>query len=319
MDDLLLAVGNPLVGAALAATLVAYVVYALVYQHRILATRAEKHLARLTGDAEAESVAGVVVEDYDPRSYAYKFQAAGVNVGPDQAETYLLVISAGLGLTVAVIALALGLPPLAALALGAVSALYPRQWLDGKVKERGRRIDQELENAYGHIASMIHQKSDLEGILLRVAQVLEAKEMDSPLAHEFRRTALGLRHEGRKALDDLERRASHLSPSLATLAFQLKRYMEKGGASYAEAFSHSAKTIKQVLKARNDADAKSANALSNAKLMPALMGLTMLFFVRQPETAAAYRMPAVQLLLGAIILWMGLGYWFMKGMIEEIG
>ena len=243
-DRLLVSIGNPLLAAVLATVWVTYTVYVLVYRHRILAGKAERHRERLTGEAEEETVIdGDEWETYDPRSNAYKFQAAGFDIPPEKADVYLIGISAGLGVVVTVLVLALGVPPLICLILGLLAAAYPRQWLDGKVKALGRQIDTELQDAYAHIASRVKQSSNIEGMLMDVAEILESKTMNSPLARELRRTAIGLRHEGRRALDDLERRSAYLSPSLGTLAFQLKGYMERGGQTYAESFAHSAGTM----------------------------------------------------------------------------
>jgi hypothetical protein len=41
--------------------------------------------------------------------------------------------------------------------------------------------------------------------------------------------------------------------------------------------------------------------------------------MNDPTMKATFQMPLMQVFLAILAGWMGLGYWFMKGMIEDIG
>jgi len=306
---------DPILAGTLAAVTVAYAGYELFLRRRIQAGRAERTLRRLAEEPEAP------VKAEAPReSLAFKFQAAGLNVPPEKAKATLYAVSLALGLAIFGAALALGLPFVLALALGCLSALYPSRYLEGKVKAMGKQIDRELPVALTRIASMIKTTPEVAEVLLSVADTLEAEGGRSPLAAEFRRTARDLRQRGEKALDGMEKRAAQLSPSLATVAFQLKRYREKGGAAFAEAFVESAENLQAIIGGRNRAEARASEIMSAVRYIPLALFATLLFFLKgDPSMRRTLQMPAVQAALAGAMTWMALGYWFMKGMVEEVG
>ena len=113
----------------------------------------------------------------------------------------------------------------------------PAFYINGKVKAQAKRMEKELPMALQRIATNIRIYPDVAETLTAVAETLED---DSPLAAEFRRTARDLRSHGVQALADMENRAAVSSPSLATVAFQLQRYAQRGSGSFSEAFTGAA-------------------------------------------------------------------------------
>jgi Flp pilus assembly protein TadB len=305
----------PALVAALAAFTVGYVLYEFLVRRRIAASQAEKNLRGfLSDDADADADA---VQELSVDSWGYKFQVAGItSVKPEQAKTYLYGGSALLGVVAFLVATSLALPGLIAVGIAGFLTVLPALYLNGKVKAQAKRLEKELPMALQRIATNIRIHPDVAETLQAVAETLDE---DSPLAAELRRTARDLRSHGRQALDDFERRAQLVSPSLATVAFQLQRYAERGSGSFSEAFTGAAENLHKILEGRNKAEAKSSEAMGAIKIIPAMLGIVMLYFMNDPTMKHTFQMPMMQIFLVVLAGWMGLGYWFMKGMIEDIG
>jgi Flp pilus assembly protein TadB len=303
----------PALVAALAAFTVGYVLYEFLVRRRIAASQAEKNLRGfLSDDADDDTVQELPID-----SWGYKFQVAGMtSVKPEQAKTYLYGGSALLGVVAFLVATSFALPGLIALGIAGFLAVLPALYLNGKVKAQTKRLEKELPMALQRIATNIRIHPDVAETLQAVAETLDE---DSPLSAELRRTARDLRSHGRQALDDFERRAQLVSPSLATVAFQLQRYAERGSGSFSEAFTGAAENLHKILEGRNKAEAKSSEAMGAIKIIPAMLALVMLYFMNDPTMKHTFQMPMMQIFLVVLAGWMGLGYWFMKGMIEDIG
>ena len=170
--------------------------------------------------------------------------------------------------------------------------------------------------ALQRVATNIRIHPDVAETLQAVAETLDE---DSPLASELHRTARDLRSHGRQALDEFEARAQLVSPSLSAVAFQLGRYAERGSGAFGEAFTAAAENLHKILEGRSKAEAKSSEAMGAIKIIPAMLALVMLYFMNDPTMKHTFQMPMMQIFLVVLAGWMGLGYWFMKGMIEDIG
>ena len=303
----------PALVAALAAFTVGYILYEFLVRRRIAASRAEKNLRAFMSDGADDDA----VQELPVHSWGYKFQVAGiVSVKPEQAAAYLYGGSALLCLFAFLVAVSLALPGLIAVGIAGFAAVLPALYLNGKVKAQTRRLEKELPMALQRIATNIRIHPDVAETLQAVADTLGE---DSPLAADLRRTARGLRTRGRQALDEFEARAQLVSPSLAAVAFQLGRYAERGSGAFGQAFTRAAENLHKILEGRSKAESKSSEAMGAIKIIPAMLALVMLYFLNDPTMKATFQMPVMQVFLAVLAGWMGLGYWFMKGMIEDIG
>jgi len=302
----------PELAAALGAFTVGYALYELVIKRRIAASQAEKVLREIMTEQGDEDLGPDIAVD----SWVYKFQLAGLKVKPEQAKTYLYGGSGLLAVAAFLVAISFALPMLVALGAGGFAAVLPTMYLNGKVKARAKRMEKELPMALQRIATNIRIHPDVAETLQAVAETLDE---DSPLAAELRRTARDMRTHGRQALEEMEARAQMVSPSLATVAFQLQRYAERGSGSFSEAFTSAAENLHKILEGRNKGEAKSSEAMGAIKIIPVMLGVVMLYFMNEPSMRGTFQMPLVQLFLVALAGWMGIGYWFMKSTIEEIG
>ena len=303
----------PILPGLLAALTVAYALYDLLIKRRFLASKAEKDLRHVLSEGFEEAQE----EELPPDSWAYKFQVAGIDIDADAADAYLYGGSALAGIAVFLAVLALGLPVIFGVVLGGLAAMTPAAWLNGRVKARAQQVEKELPMALQRLAVNIRLNPDIAEALAAVAETLP---QDSPLAAEFRRTARESRTGGQnQALEALEQRSQLLSPSLATVAFQLQRYAEKGGAAFGEAFTAAAENLHRILEGRNKGEAKASEAMGAIKIIPAMLGLVMVYFMSDPAMRATFQLPIMQLFMVGLVIWMALGYWFMRGLVEEIG
>jgi Flp pilus assembly protein TadB len=309
----------PVLVAALAAFTVGYILYEFLVKRRIAASQAEKRLRDLmSDDADADTDAVELPVD----SWGYKFQVAGITpsfirrVKPGQAKTYLYGASGLLAVIAFLVATAFGLAELISLGIAGFAAAVPTLYLNGKVKARTKKMEKELPMVLQRIATNIRIYPDVAETLTAVSETLDE---DSPLGDELQRTARELRAHGRQALEDMERRAQTISPSLATVAFQLQRYAERGSGSFSEAFTSAAENLHKILEGRSKAEAKSSQAMGAIKIIPAMLGIVMLYFMNEPTMKHTFQTATMQIFLVVLAGWMGLGYWFMKGMIEDIG
>ena len=304
----------PVLVAALAAFTVGYILYEFLVKRRIAASQAEKSLRDLMSD-DADADMDIVELAVD--SWGYKFQVAGItSIKPGQAQTYLYGASGLLAVIAFLVATSFGLAELISIGIAGFAAAVPALYLNGKVKARTKQMEKELPMALQRIATNIRIHPDVAETLTAVSETLDE---DSPLGEELRRTARELRTHGRQALEDMERRAQTVSPSLATVAFQLQRYAERGSGAFGEAFTSAAENLHKILEGRSKAEAKSSQAMGAIKIIPAMLGIVMLYFMNEPTMKHTFQTATMQIFLVVLAGWMGLGYWFMKGMIEDIG
>ena len=86
---------------------------------------------------------------------------------------------------------------------------------------------------------------------------------------------------------DLAKRSPSLS--LANIASLLESYQRAGGGQYAQVFSETATSIQRILAVRTHAQAKAAQPLQSARLIPVMLGLVILAMMGDPATRASFR------------------------------
>lgn len=242
---------------------------------------------------------------------AQELEQAGMNLSPASFN----LIRIGGAVTVILAALAFNLPPL--LGVGGAVAVWlgSRSWLRGKAESRGRKMEEELPAALSRIAALIDIERDMPTLLVAVAESLAATNPASPLAAELRRTASDLRSRGPAALADLEARAP--SPSVATMAFNLRIFIESGG-EQSKLMAEAANRMQRLIEGRNAARTRAASALTLAKMFPLLLVGVSIFTFQDPAIGAFYRSVPGQVLLLIIASMMAIGYRTIQKMVENV-
>ncbi len=72
-----------------------------------------------------------------------------------------------------------------------------------------------------------------------------------------------------------------------------------------------------ILDARQRAQAKAAEQIQSARIIPGLLAATMLFFMNDVSFAASFRLPIVQIALAATVVVMFVGYGIMSDIAKE--
>lgn len=236
----------------------------------------------------------------------YRLVEAQVSLTPTQ---YVL-LALGLGLLGTLLSWAFFIPGLPSLAVGGVLIYIPFAYLQEKARSRGRLIDEKLAIALSRIAPGLQVNRGLDEVLEEVAKSLSS-EGPNPLSPELLLTAKDIRNRNVEgALRDLAKRSPSLS--LANVASLLESYQRAGGGQYAQVFSETATSIQRILAVRTHAQAKAAQPLQSARLIPLMLGLVLLAMMGDPATRASFREPVVQIVMALAMGVMVVGYLFMR-------
>jgi Flp pilus assembly protein TadB len=299
-----------LIIASLVALLAFLLFCQLVYRHRLAASKAARALSDMYRVEDHRS-------EEDPESPEYKLAQAGVRTS-NPALTWAL-LRWGPPVAAFIIAIGVGFPFIVAIAAGAIGLVAPRKWIEGRIKDRGRRTDDEVPKGYVRLLSVLRASRDAALALDEVAATLEL-ERNGPtlLSTEFRTTAAEMldsnigREEG---LRRLERRAA--SVSLANLALLLERFTQAGGDRFYSTFETAAQNVQGILDARQKARARAAEQMQITKFVPALLAALLLYFMNDPGFALAFREPRIQIALAVTAVIMFAGYLVMTDMAKE--
>jgi len=291
---------------------------AFVAAHHLLFRR---HMARsqAAGRVSAAFEVQDILATADPKSLEYRLAEAGIHTENPQF-TWLLIIWFPV---IAILAICLGAGLPIAVMGGAVlvALIAPRRWLQGRAKQRGRRIDEELPTAYARLGATLRASPDVAGALQEVAESLEVGKGPTPLSSDLRRTAMeaAASEIGREeALRRLQRRAASIS--LANLGLMLERFGQTAagqGGSFYDAFQTAAENVQSIIEARQRAQAKAAEQMQAARIVPALLIITLVFFTRDPGFRYSFQVPLVQLALALAGVMMYAGYSLMADMARE--
>jgi Flp pilus assembly protein TadB len=298
---------------ALLVTLATFLLaYDLVYRRRLARSAMERRLESALTPPEALLAA-------DPKSIEYRLAAAGIHT--DHPQLAWLALSWLPAFAVLLVGLSVGFPIAVSGGVALVAVIAPRRWLEGRVKNRGRQIDEALPVAYTRLGAVLRASPDVASALNEVAASLEVGRGPTALSTELRQTALEAASGeiGREeALRRLQRRAA--STSLANLGLLLERFGQTGagdGGKFYDAFDTAAQNVQGILEARQRAKAKAAEQLQSARIVPALLAGTMLFFMNDPGFKLAFTVPLVQIALGLAVAMMYFGYTLMADIARE--
>lgn len=239
-------------------------------------------------------------------SLAYRLIEAQVKLTPTQFG----LLSMSLGVFGVLFSWIFFIPGFPALAIGGILAYLPLGYLQEKARGWGRMIDEKLAIALSRITPGLQVNRGLDDVLEEVARSLDS-EGPNPLSPELLLTVNEMRTRNvEQALRDLAKRSSSLS--LSNVAMLLESYHRAGGGQYAKVFGDSATSIQRIITVRTHAQAKAAQPLQSARLIPAMLGLVLLVMMSDPVTHASFSEPLVQVIMTLAIGAMGIGYLIMR-------
>lgn len=245
-----------------------------------------------------------------PGSLDYRLMAAGLNIQPASFR-----ILAWAGALAAGVAAWMILPGLPALILASIAGYLPFTWLNERVRNRGREVEKLLPVAIGRITAGLLAGGSIPDVLQKTAGSLTL-EGPNPLSPELMLTAAELRSKERQqALRGLAARSP--SPTLANLAQLLEGYSQAGGSKYAEALLQTSQRIQQILAARNRAVARAGDVMVSARLLPVVLLVVFLFLTRDPLIRSSLYALPVQIVIGAAMGMIALGYGLIRSLVGE--
>jgi hypothetical protein len=83
-------------------------------------------------------------------------------------------------------------------------------------------------------------------------------------------------------------------------------------------FSETATSIQRIIAVRTHAQAKAAQPLQSARLIPAMLGGVLLVMMSDPVTRASFREPMVQIVMALAIGVMVVGYLFLRNEVMKV-
>jgi len=289
--------------ALLIAATVFLIGYQFIYRAGVLRSEYER------AAASKDQVEQIALPEADPKTPEYQLTAAGIRTG--NPRLMWQAIHYGPALFIFLGSLAFGLPILIALMLSVIGYIAPRRWISGRIKDRGRRIDEELPMAYVRLASILRANPDVPNALIETANAIEVERggIVTPLSAELRLTGGEMTGEsGREAaLKRFQKRAP--TYSLSNLGLLLERLVETGTSSrFFAAFESAAGNVQAILEARNKAKAKASEQMQMARMLPLLMAGMTLMFLNDPSFRSSFDDLFVQLAIAAAVVMMFIGY-----------
>jgi Flp pilus assembly protein TadB len=120
------------------------------------------------------------------------------------------------------------------------------------------------------------------------------------------------------ALRDLEKRSP--TPSIAHLAFALRRYAERGtSGTFGTAMNQATSRLVRILSARAKARAKASDSRISVYSILGVLLFVYVFFLQDPSVKQEVSNPLIQIVLLVLIGWMALGLQVIQGMIDSVG
>ena len=266
-----------------------------------LTSRASRRLLEAESTQHLENLVQVPKDTLE-----YHLKESQLKLTP--AQFYLLAL--GFGVLGTLLSWVIFIPGLPSLAIGIILAYLPFGYIHESARSRGRLIDEKLAIALSRITPGLQVNRSLADVLEEVAHSLNA-EGSNPLSPELLLTAKDIRSRNLEgALRDLAKRSPSLS--LANVAMLLESYQRSGGGQYAQVFSATATAIQRILAVRTHAQAKAAQPLQSARLIPAMLGVILLVMMNDPVTRASFAEPLVQVVMAIAMGVMLAGYLFMR-------
>ena len=242
-------------------------------------------------------------------SLAAKLQQSGLSISPRA----FWVISAGLGLVVTFIALVLRAPPLIGLGMGVGLGLGLPRWVLGFAgKRRVKKYTEEFPNAIDVIVRGVKSGLPVHDCLKMIA-----RESPAPLGPEFQRLVenIGMGMTLEQALDKSYERMPTAELRFFTIVLAIQ---QKAGGNLAEALGNLSNVLRSRKLMREKIKALSSEATASAMIIAALPpGVMLLVTVMTPSyMAIMFNDPRGHMMLGAGAVWMGLGGFVMRRMIN---
>jgi hypothetical protein len=303
------------IGAGLAAFLLFHI--GELVSARVNTTEARKRMDRYTGQ-EQKSKAAQREEEIAFGSEKHRLRIAfaryHINVcGSEKFALWGARLLAGFG--IALVLHLVGLTSLFSISgfLGGfllVNGLQETSWIAVKAD-----LEREIPQFLNSFISTIQVTRDIPRA---VDEEIGALDPKGPLAAWLKHFVQVCQSRGMDALPELETEAFHLSVSLGSVLFLIRRLHETGGEEYRQAFAMAAANQAGILDARAQARASGSGARGAVQIIVGMVIFVIVMMVKSPTIAKTVSQPLVQIVYAGLSLLMCFGWGLINKMIDNL-
>jgi tight adherence protein B len=315
-----------LIGAALVTLAVGGVMYAVVYPYLSGDIKAQKRTAALMSSTERrrdnrsadpakrrkmiqDSLKDIETKAAKKLTLEQRIAQAGLKV----SRPMFMMGAGAVGLVAALGSLVTNGDPLLSLGVGVVVGVGLPHWLLGFLAKR--RVARFIEEFPGSVDIII--RGIKAGLPVADCFRMIATEAAEPVRSEFRQIVES-QTIGLSIGEATERFAERMPVAEASFFSIVISLQEKSGGNLSEALGNLAGVLRERKKMKAKVRAMSAEAKASAGIigsLPFLVGLAV-WFTNQPYMAVLFNTTAGNVIIAASLLWMAVGVFIMKNMID---
>jgi tight adherence protein B len=315
-----------LIGVALVTLAVGGVMYAVVYPYLSGDIKAQKRTAALmaSGDRRRESRSADPakrrkliqdsLKDIDTKAARKLTLEQRIAQAGLRTSRAMFMVGAGVvGLVAALCSLVLNRDPLLALGVGVVTGVGLPHWTLGFLAKR--RVAKFIEAFPGSVDIII--RGIKAGLPVGDCFRMIAAEADEPVRGEFRQIVES-QTIGLSIGEATERFAERMPVAEASFFSIVISLQEKSGGNLSEALGNLAGVLRERKKMKAKVRAMSAEAKASAGIigsLPFLVGLAV-WFTNKPYMSVLFNTTVGNLIIAGSLLWMAVGIFIMKNMID---
>lgn len=286
-------------------------------------------LAALAGGAFAASLVGALAALAGGPGQALRaFYGREENPRPERGSLRERIIARSLGIPAEALPLIrFGIPPLAfllamaagiplppAVGAGALALVLAHSFLEGRYRRFLVELERDLPAFVARLGGALAVEASPMAVVEEVTLTLPP---GSPLRSWWERALEAWRARGIVGLEEIQREASDLSPSLGMVAFMIRRLGEAGGGRWVEAFRTVADELSVLLEARAVKSAKAEAVRGAVRMLLGILAIVALLYFRAPAIRAGFADPTVALVAIGAFGAMAFGYVFLNSMIDD--
>ncbi len=273
-------------------------------------TRTQKALSEVEKPAQRSDIPELPPDARELHGMAKTLAEAGIRLTSIQ----LALLSVAITLTGVLLGYIFFIPGLPSVALGCLMGYVPFFYIKDRAQTRGQRMDKELPITMARISVGLQTGTPLSVIFTDSAKHLPPA---NPLTAELFRTAQDMDSVGEEvALGKLADRSPSIS--LANAAMMLQSFARAGGSQFADAVSEAAVNIQRMIEVRNTAQARAAQSMQAAAIVPLILGFVLVSMSADPAIRESFSNLTVQFVIVLVMIVMAFGYLFMRSQVRRV-